>query len=51
MIIFGAILLIAGFVFAIPLLDTIGIVALLIGVALSAAGSTGHAVGGRLHYY
>ncbi|MFD7844765.1 DUF6131 family protein [Nocardia sp. NPDC059764] len=51
MIILGIILLIAGFIFGIPILWTIGIVVLVIGLALLLLGATGRAVGGRRHYY
>ncbi|HYO02798.1 MAG TPA: DUF6131 family protein [Mycobacterium sp.] len=51
MIILGIILLIAGFVFGIPILWTIGIILLVIGAVLWILGSMGHAVGGRRHYY
>ncbi|MEV6099838.1 DUF6131 family protein [Nocardia sp. NPDC051981] len=51
MIILGIILLIVGFIFGIPILWTIGIVVLVIGLALLLLGSTGRAVGGRRHYY
>jgi len=51
MIVFGVILLIIGFVLSIPLLWTIGVILLLIGLALWIMGSVGHAVGGRRHYF
>lgn len=51
MIILGIILLIVGFVFSIPILWTIGIVVLVVGLILMLLGSTGRAVGGRRHYY
>ncbi|WP_239476483.1 DUF6131 family protein [Nocardia arizonensis] len=51
MIIIGLILLILGFIFNIPILWTIGIIALVIGLVLLLLGSTGRAVGGRRHYY
>ncbi|MFI5783290.1 DUF6131 family protein [Nocardia sp. NPDC051570] len=51
MIIVGVVLLVAGFILGIPLLITAGIIVLLIGLALMVAGRTGHAVGGRRHYY
>ncbi|MFE4498471.1 DUF6131 family protein [Rhodococcus sp. NPDC056743] len=51
MIVLGIILLIVGFVFGIPILWTIGIVVLVIGLILMLLGSTGRAVGGRRHYY
>jgi hypothetical protein len=51
MIALGLILMIIGFVFAVPALWTIGIVVLLIGVVLWLLGSMGREVGGRRHYY
>ncbi|WP_245720878.1 DUF6131 family protein [Nocardia pseudovaccinii] len=51
MIILGLILLIVGFIFSIPILWTIGIVVLIIGLVLFLLGSTGRAIGGRRHYY
>lgn len=51
MIILGIILLILGFVLAIPILWTLGIIALVIGLILFLLGSMGRAVGGRRHYY
>ncbi|MHB8312242.1 MAG: DUF6131 family protein [Candidatus Dormibacteria bacterium] len=51
MIVFGVILLIVGFVLSIPLLWTIGVILLLIGLALWVMGSMGHAVRGRRHYF
>lgn len=51
MIVLGIILLIIGFVTKIAIAWTIGIVVLLIGVVLALLGMTGHAVGGRRHYF
>ncbi|MFE3055820.1 DUF6131 family protein [Nocardia sp. NPDC059239] len=51
MIILGIILLLVGFIFGIPILWTIGIVVLVIGLVLLLFGSMGRAVGGRRHYY
>lgn len=51
MIVLGVILLIVGFVLAVPILWTIGVILLLIGLALWILGSVGHAVGGRRHYF
>ncbi|HUY55869.1 MAG TPA: DUF6131 family protein [Candidatus Nanopelagicaceae bacterium] len=51
MIVFGVVLLIIGFVLSIPLLWTIGVILLLIGLALWVMGSMGHSVGGRRHYF
>lgn len=51
MAVFGLILLIIGFVLAIKILWSIGMIVLLVGLVLWAMGSLGHAVGGRKHYY
>lgn len=51
MIALGVILLILGAAFHVPVLWTIGIVVLLIGAALWLAGSLGHGVGPRAHYW
>ncbi len=51
MIILGIVLLIIGFVAGIPILWTIGVILLLIGLALWVLGSIGHQVGGRRHYF
>ncbi|MFI6366143.1 DUF6131 family protein [Nocardia sp. NPDC050630] len=51
MIVLGIILLVLGFIFNFPILWTIGIVVLVIGLVLLLLGSTGRAVGGRRHYY
>jgi len=51
MIILGAILLLAGFVFGISILTTLGVILLVVGLALLVAGRMGHAVGGRRHYF
>jgi hypothetical protein len=51
MIILGIVLLLAGFVFKISILWTIGVILLIIGVVLMVVGRLGHAVGGRRHYY
>jgi hypothetical protein len=50
-IILGIILLVLGFVLAIHLLWILGIVALVIGLALWLLGASGHAVGGRSHWW
>jgi hypothetical protein len=50
-IILGLILLIIGFVAAIPVLWTVGIILVVIGLLLALLGTMGHAVGGRRHYY
>jgi hypothetical protein len=51
MIVLGIVLLLAGFLFKISLLWTVGVILLVIGVVLMVAGRAGHAVGGRRHYY
>lgn len=51
MIVLGVVLLILGFVFGIPLLWTLGIVALVIGAVLWIMGSMGRPVAGRRYWY
>lgn len=51
MIILGIILLILGAVLDISILWTIGIILVLVGVVLWILGATGHAVGGRNHWF
>ncbi len=51
MIILGVILLIVGFVAAIPILWTIGIILVVVGAILALLGATGRAVGGRKMWY
>ena len=51
MIVLGIILLVIGFIAAIPILWTIGIILVVIGAILALMGTMGRAVGGRRHYY
>lgn len=51
MIVLGLILLIIGFVASIPILWTIGIIVLVIGLILFVLGTMGREVGGRRHWY
>ncbi|WP_169816205.1 DUF6131 family protein [Nocardia miyunensis] len=51
MIVIGIILLVLGFIFSIPILWTLGIIALVIGAALALLGALGRPVAGRRHYY
>ena len=51
MIILGIVLVGGGLVASIPILETIGVILLVIGAILWVLGSTGRAVGGRKHYY
>ena len=51
MIIFGLVLLIVGFVAHIPIVWSIGVIVLVVGLILMLLGALGHAVGSRRHYY
>lgn len=51
MIVLGVILLVIGFFTGIPLLWSVGVVVLIVGLVLWILGAMGHAVGGRRHYY
>jgi hypothetical protein len=51
MIILGIVLLVVGYLLAIPILWTLGIILVVIGVILVLLGTAGHAIGGRRHYY
>ena len=51
MITIGLILLLIGFLAAIPALWSLGMIVLVVGLILMILGSLGHAVGGRRHYY
>lgn len=51
MIVLGLICLILGFVLAVPILWTIGIVLLVIGLILALVGAGGREIGGRAHWY
>jgi hypothetical protein len=51
MIVLGIVLLVIGFIAAIPILWTLGVILLVVGLAFELLGSTGRAIGGRRHYY
>jgi hypothetical protein len=51
MIILGIIIAVIGFVTGLEFLWLIGIVLIVIGLILWLLGSTGHAIGGRRHYF
>lgn len=51
MIILGLVLFVVGLLAGISILQTVGIIVLVIGVVLAVLGSTGRAVGGRAHYW
>jgi hypothetical protein len=51
MITFGVVLLLLGFLLGIPILWTLGMILLVVGIVLWILGSIGREVGGRRHYY
>lgn len=51
MIVLGVVLLIIGFLAKVAIIWTLGIVAVVIGAILAIAGTAGHAIGGRRHYW
>ena len=51
MIVLGVVLLLIGFLFGVPIIWTLGIIAVVVGAVLALVGSAGHAIGGRRHYY
>ena len=51
MVILGLILLLLGLLFGVSLLYVIGLVLVVIGAVFWIAGSAGHAIGGRRHYF
>ncbi|WP_169815618.1 DUF6131 family protein [Nocardia inohanensis] len=51
MIILGLILIVAGWLLGVPLLTTLGIIALVVGLILMLLGQVGRPVGGRRWYY
>jgi hypothetical protein len=51
MIILGVVLLLIGFLFAVPIIWTLGIIAIVVGAVLALVGVAGHEIGGRRHYY
>lgn len=51
MIVLGVVLLVIGFIASIPIIWTLGIIAIVVGAVLAIAGGVGHEIGGRRHYY
>ena len=51
MIILGVVLLIIGFIAKVPIIWTLGVIAVVVGAVLAIAGGAGHALGGRRHYF
>jgi hypothetical protein len=49
--VFGAILMLIGFITGIAILWTVGMVILIVGAVLWLLGTMGRSVGGRRHYY
>lgn len=51
MIVLGVVLLLLGYFLVVPILETIGVILLVIGVALWLLGAVGRPVGGRQYWY
>jgi hypothetical protein len=51
MIILGVVLLAIGFIAAVPIIWTIGVIVLVIGLIFMVFGALGHAIGGRRHIF
>ena len=51
MIILGIVLLLLGLLLGVPILWTLGIVAIIVGIVLMIMGGAGRGVAGRRHYW
>jgi hypothetical protein len=51
MIVLGVVLMLIGFIAAIPILWSVGILLAVVGVILMLLGMAGREIGGRRHYY
>jgi uncharacterized membrane protein HdeD (DUF308 family) len=51
MILLGIVLLIIGFIAAVPFIWTLGVIAIVIGAVLAISGRAGHQLAGRSHWY
>lgn len=51
MIVLGVVLMLIGFIAAIPILWSVGILLAVVGVILMILGMAGREIGGRRHYY
>ncbi len=51
MVVIGIVLMLIGFLLGVPVLWSIGVIVLVVGLILWVLGAAGHAVGGRRHYY
>jgi hypothetical protein len=47
----GVVLLLLGFLLGIPILWTLGMILLVVGIVLWILGAAGREIGGRRHYY
>lgn len=51
MIVLGIILLVVGYLLPMAILETLGLILVIVGVVLLLLGSTGRPIGGRSHYW
>jgi len=51
MITLGVVLLIIGFLAKVPIIWTLGVIAIVVGAVLALLGAAGRPLGGRAHYY
>ena len=51
MIVLGVVLLIIGFIAKVPIIWTLGVIAVVVGAVLALLGVAGREVGGRRHWY
>ncbi|NLT56401.1 MAG: hypothetical protein GXX79_17950 [Actinomycetales bacterium] len=51
MIVLGIILLLLGYLLSVGILQTLGLILLLVGVVLYVLGAVGRPIGGRRHYW
>lgn len=51
MIVLGVVLLVIGFVASVPIIWTLGIIAVVVGAILAIVGTGGREIAGRRHWY
>jgi hypothetical protein len=51
MITFGVVLMLIGLLLGVPVLWSLGVILVVIGLVFWILGAAGHAIGGRRHYY
>jgi len=51
MITFGIVLMLIGLLLGVPVLWSLGVILVVVGLVLWILGAAGHAIGGRRHYY